>query len=79
MGELTRGYLSVSHSILPDIEVADPALKRRLPNARVIKKIDQAGFFAGDEERPALTLLKRFMRQASRHERARRTIVLAWV
>ncbi len=46
MGELTRGYLSVSHSILPDIEVADPALKRRQPNARVIKKIDQAGFFA---------------------------------
>jgi len=46
MGELTRGYLSVSHSILPDIEIADPALKRRLPNARVIKKIDQAGFFA---------------------------------
>jgi purine nucleosidase len=46
MGELTRGYLSVSHSILPDIEVADPALKRRPPNARVIKKIDQAGFYA---------------------------------
>jgi purine nucleosidase len=46
IGELTRGYLSVSHSILPDIEVADPALKRRLPNARVIKKIDRAGFFA---------------------------------
>ncbi|WP_168074079.1 nucleoside hydrolase [Caulobacter sp. SSI4214] len=46
MGELTRGYLSVSHAILPDIEVADPALKRREPNARVIKKIDQAGFFA---------------------------------
>ncbi|NQE64141.1 nucleoside hydrolase [Caulobacter sp. RHG1] len=46
MGELTRGYLSVSHSILPDIEIADPALKRRLPNARVVKKIDQAGFFA---------------------------------
>ncbi len=46
MGELTRGYLSVSHSILPDIEVADPALKRRAPNARVIKKIDQVGFFA---------------------------------
>jgi len=45
MGELTRGYLSVSHSILPDIEIADPALKRRLPNARVIKKIDQTGFF----------------------------------
>jgi len=46
MGELTRGYLSVSHSILPDIEIADPALKRRLPNARVVKKIDQNGFFA---------------------------------
>jgi purine nucleosidase len=46
MGELTRGYLSVSHAILPDIEVADPALKRRAPNARVIKAIDQAGFFA---------------------------------
>lgn len=46
MGELTRGYLSVSHSILPDIEIADPALKRRPPNARVIKKIDQARFFA---------------------------------
>jgi purine nucleosidase len=46
LGELTRGYLSVSHSILPDIEVADPALKRRAPNARVIKRIDQAGFFA---------------------------------
>jgi len=45
-GELTRGYLSVSHAILPDIELADPALKRRAPNARVIKKIDQAGFFA---------------------------------
>jgi purine nucleosidase len=46
LGELTRGYLSVSHSILPDIEIADPALKRRPPNARVIKKIDRAGFFA---------------------------------
>lgn len=46
VGELTRGYLSVSHAILPDIEIADPALKRRPPNARVIKKIDQAGFFA---------------------------------
>jgi purine nucleosidase len=45
-GELTRGYLSVSHSILPDIEIADPALKRRQPNARVIKKIDRDGFFA---------------------------------
>ncbi len=33
MGELTRGYLSVSHAILPDIELADPALKRRPPNA----------------------------------------------
>ncbi|UAL13029.1 nucleoside hydrolase [Caulobacter segnis] len=46
MGELTRGYLSVSHAILPDIEIADPALKRRPPNARVIKAIDQARFFA---------------------------------
>jgi purine nucleosidase len=46
MGELTRGYLSVSHAILPDIELADPALKRRSPNARVIKKIDRAGFYA---------------------------------
>jgi len=46
MGELTRGYLSVSHAILPDIELADPALKRRPPNARVIKKIDRARFFA---------------------------------
>jgi len=46
MGELTRGYLSVSHAILPDIELADPALKRRPPNARVIKKIDRAGFFS---------------------------------
>ena len=46
LGELTRGYLSVSHNILPDIELADPSLKRRTPNARVIKKIDQTGFFA---------------------------------
>lgn len=46
VGELTRGYLSVSNPILPDIEIADPALKRRPPNARVIKKIDRAGFFA---------------------------------
>lgn len=46
MGELTRGYLSVSHAILPDIELADPALKRRPPNARVVKKIDKAGLFA---------------------------------
>lgn len=46
LGELTRGYLSVSHNILPDIELADPSLKRRTPNARVIKKIDKAGFFA---------------------------------
>ena len=46
IGELTRGYLSVSHSILPDIEIADPALKRRAPNARVIKAIDREGFFA---------------------------------
>lgn len=46
VGELTRGYLSVSHSILPDIEIADPSLKRRAPNARVIKAIDREGFFA---------------------------------
>jgi len=45
LGELTRGYLSVSHSILPDIELADPALKRRPPNARVIKAVDREGFF----------------------------------
>ena len=45
IGELTRGYLSVSHSILPDIDIADPALKRKPPNARVIKKIDREGFF----------------------------------
>lgn len=45
-GELTRGYLSVSHGILPDIELADPALKRKPPNARVIKAIDRAAFFA---------------------------------
>ena len=45
IGELTRGYLSVSHAILPDIEIADPALKRKPPNARVIKKIDQERFF----------------------------------
>jgi len=45
-GELTRGYLSVSHAILPDIELADPALKRRPPNARIIKAIDRQRFFA---------------------------------
>lgn len=45
-GELTRGYLSVSHSILPDAELADPDLPRREPNARVIKAADRAGFFA---------------------------------
>ncbi|MEW5687600.1 MAG: nucleoside hydrolase [Pseudomonadota bacterium] len=45
-GELTRGYLSVSHPILPAAELADPALVTRPPNARVIKRADQAGFFA---------------------------------
>jgi purine nucleosidase len=45
-GELTRGYLSVSHPILPDVELADPELIRKPPNARVIKAIDRAGFFA---------------------------------
>ncbi|MBW8814456.1 MAG: nucleoside hydrolase [Caulobacterales bacterium] len=44
-GELTRGYLSVSHPILPDAELADPSLTRRPPNARVIKRADRAGFF----------------------------------
>jgi purine nucleosidase len=43
-GELTRGYLSVSHPILPDAELADPSLVRRAPNARVIKRADSAGF-----------------------------------
>ena len=45
IGELTRGYLSVSNAILPDIELADPALKRRPPNARVVKRIDREGFY----------------------------------
>jgi len=45
-GELTRGYLSVSHPILPDAELADPELERKAPNARVIKAADRAGFFA---------------------------------
>jgi purine nucleosidase len=52
MGELTRGYLSVSNPILPDIEVADPALRRRPPNARIIKRIDRQGFY--DAMREAL-------------------------
>lgn len=45
-GELTRGYLSVSHPRLPDAELADPDLVRKAPNARVIKSADRAGFFA---------------------------------
>ncbi|TAJ73316.1 MAG: nucleoside hydrolase [Phenylobacterium sp.] len=45
-GELTRGYLSVSHEILPDVALADPDLAQKAPNARVIKAIDRAGFFA---------------------------------
>ncbi|OHB28054.1 MAG: nucleoside hydrolase [Phenylobacterium sp. RIFCSPHIGHO2_01_FULL_69_31] len=45
-GELTRGYLSVSHPILPDAELADPDLPGKPPNARVIKSADRAGFFA---------------------------------
>lgn len=45
-GELTRGYLSVSHPILPSADLADPELVSRPPNARVIKAADQAGFFA---------------------------------
>jgi purine nucleosidase len=45
-GELTRGYLSVSHPILPAAELADPELVRKAPNARVIKAADRARFFA---------------------------------
>lgn len=45
-GELTRGYLSVSHPILPDAELADPELLAKAPNARVIKAADRGGFFA---------------------------------
>jgi purine nucleosidase len=45
MGELTRGYLSVSNAILPDIELADPSLKRRPPNAMMVKRIDREGFY----------------------------------
>jgi purine nucleosidase len=45
-GELTRGYLSVSHPILPAAEIADPSLTPRPANARVIKRADRAGFFA---------------------------------
>lgn len=44
-GELTRGYLSVSHPILPAAELADPALTTRPPNARVVKRADREGFF----------------------------------
>ena len=44
-GGLTRAYSSVSSSLLPDQEEADPALgKARSPNARVIKAIDTAQF-----------------------------------
>lgn len=45
-GELTRGYLSVSHPILPAAELADPALVSRPANARVIKRADRDGFLA---------------------------------
>jgi len=45
-GELTRGYLSVSHPILPDAELADPELVAAPPNARVIRAIDSGRFFA---------------------------------
>ncbi len=44
-GLLTRGYLSVSHPILPDVDLADPSHVRRAPNARVIKRADTGGFF----------------------------------
>lgn len=44
-GELTRAYSSISSPILPDSEVADPALGRaRGPNARVIKSADPERF-----------------------------------
>lgn len=44
-GELTRGYLSVSHPILPAAELADPDLVSHAPNARIVKRADRAGFF----------------------------------
>jgi purine nucleosidase len=44
-GELTRAYCSVSSPVLPDHEIADPALRpRRSANARVIKTADAARF-----------------------------------
>ncbi|MDQ3557701.1 MAG: nucleoside hydrolase [Pseudomonadota bacterium] len=43
-GELTRAYCSVSSPILPDHDLADPRLKPRGPNARVIKAADTARF-----------------------------------
>ena len=43
-GELTRAYCSVSSPILPEHDLADPALARRPANARVIKTADTAKF-----------------------------------
>ncbi|PZQ59787.1 MAG: nucleoside hydrolase [Phenylobacterium zucineum] len=45
-GDLTRGYLSVSHPILPAAEIADPTLVTHPPNARIIKQADADGFYA---------------------------------
>ncbi|SEQ03164.1 purine nucleosidase [Faunimonas pinastri] len=46
-GELTRGYSSVSHATLPDQAEADPELgQARGANARVVKRIDTAGYRA---------------------------------
>ncbi len=42
---LTRAYTSVSSPMLPEQEIADPALgKARAPNARIVKRVD-AGLF----------------------------------
>lgn len=42
---LTRGYCSVSSSMLPDQEEADPALgKAPPPNVRIVKAVDRARF-----------------------------------
>jgi purine nucleosidase len=43
-GELTRAYCSVSSPVLPEHDLADPALVRRPANARVIKTADTAKF-----------------------------------
>jgi purine nucleosidase len=45
-GELTRAYCSVSSPVLPDHNLADPDLRPRPPNARVIQSADTARFGA---------------------------------